>query len=130
MGTSLNQKQADLLRLVCRERHPISSDELDGRTLRALLSRGFVRVRGQKVSATDEGRQYLDSAAAPRLRRRKRATHPADARSIAILRAVEQLEAAIPPEAEVRVGPIQAAADDVLSGLRKHAVTLAAPPRS
>jgi hypothetical protein len=123
MASSLNSKQTELLRQLCRERHPVATDQLDGRTLRSLLARGLVRVRARQVSPTDAGRAFWESPQ-PQSRRRKRSAQALPGRAAAILRAVEQLERAIPPEAEVRIGIIQAAADDVLAGLRKHAHNL------
>lgn len=39
----------------------------------------------------------------------------------ALLHVVERLEIALPPESEVRIGTIQAAASDILDGLRAYA---------
>jgi hypothetical protein len=71
------------------------------------------------VSPTSAGREYFDE---------KRPTDPKrgrkrkeNARAIVIRRAARQLESAIPPDAEVLVGNIMAAADDLVEAFRRHA---------
>jgi hypothetical protein len=48
----------------------------------------------------------------------------AAARAAAIWRAIEQLDVALPSNAEVLVGSMMAAADDVVEGFRKYARAL------
>jgi hypothetical protein len=118
MKPVLNHKQLDLLHALCRTHRATPAEQLDGRVVRALLARGFaVLERGHHVAVTDAGREYASAPAVPPRPRGSRA----NGRAAAVLRIIEQLEQAIPPEAEVRIGPIQAAADDVLAGLRLYA---------
>jgi hypothetical protein len=111
----LSERQAAMLRAIVRARGAVPEDELDGRTLNALVSRGLLVLRNGKVTPTDGGRTAL---ATPRPSRRRRGATSRHARAASILRSVEQLEAALPPGAEVLVGPIMAAAEDVVDGFR------------
>jgi hypothetical protein len=102
---------------------------VDGRVARALITRRMIAVDADHaVAATDLGRDYLNSPA--RRLRRGRKSRPLLGRAVAVLKAVEQLEAAVPLDAEVRVGIIQAAADDVLMGLRRYAHQLSSRGRT
>jgi hypothetical protein len=121
MSLLLNPKQLDLLRLICRQDRPVPADELDQRVARALINRGLVDWAGEdRLTPTDAGRAYLEEGP-PRPRRRRRKGKQESGRSAAIVRIVEQLEEAIPPDAEVRVGNIQAGADELLDAFRRHA---------
>jgi hypothetical protein len=124
MMLKLNEKQADLLRFLNRQSGPISSAELDGRVVRALISRSCIQeVRNGFIEVTEEGRAALESK--PQRRRRGRRPNvektAGHARAQAIRRAIEALELALPKEAEVAVGNIFAYADDVVDGFRKYA---------
>lgn len=111
----LSERQSAMLRAIVRTGVPVPEDELDGRTLNALVSRRLLTLRSGTVTPTDAGRAALT---APRPARRRRGATSRHARAAAILRSVEQLEAALPPGAEVLVGPIMAAAEDVVDGFR------------
>lgn len=123
MSQILNEKQADLLRFLNRQNGPVSTEDLDGRVIRALKSRDCITVRNGLITVTDKGRAALESKPARRRRGRrpnveKTAGH---ARAQAIRRALEGLERALPKEAEVAVGNIFAYADDVVDAFRKYA---------
>lgn len=123
MAQALNEKQADLLRFLTRQSDPVPTDELDGRVVRALKSRGCIVERTGRVMVTDEGRAALEDK--PQRRRRGRRPNvektAGHARAQAIRRAIGALELALPKEAEVAVGNIFAYADDVVDGFRKYA---------
>ncbi len=98
---------------------PVPSEGLDGRVARALLARGLVTLGNDLVTATSAGRTYFDEQRPPARRRgRRRAENP---RAAAIRRATRELESVIPPGAEVLVGNIMAAADDLVDAFRRHA---------
>lgn len=114
----LNQKQEELLRSLLR-RGQAPAEDLDGRVIRPLIGRGLVTLQDDIVSPTSAGREYFDekrSTGPKRGRKRKE-----NARAIVIRRAARQLESAIPPDAEVLVGNIMAAADDLVEAFRRHA---------
>ena len=114
----LNPRQEDLLRMLVRIRQ-VPAEELDGRVVRPLIARGLATVSDDDiVSPTSAGRVYLEEP--PSVRRRRKAGRQ-DARAAAIRRAVRRLEAAIPEGAEVQVGSIMAAADDVVDAFLRHA---------
>lgn len=120
----LSHAQEDLLRLILRQ-PGIGSDEVDMRTLRALRSRELIQESGGRLTVTPAAAACLrapERAPTKRKRGRPPRRHP---RSEAILKAVEQLEHALPPEAEVLVGPIMCAAEDITMAFRKHARKLA-----
>ena len=124
MSLRLNEKQADLLRFLNRQNGPVSTADLDGRIVRALLSRACIQeVRSGWIAVTDDGRAALESK--PQRRRRGRRPNvektAGHARAQAIRRAIEALELALPNDAEVAVGNIFAYADDVVDGFRKYA---------
>lgn len=130
MSQKLNEKQVDLLRFLNRQNGPISSADLDGRVVRALMSRSCIQeVRNGFIEVTEEGRAALESK--PQRRRRGRRPNvektAGHARAQAIRRAIEALELALPKEAEVAVGNIFAYADDVVDGFRKYARRLEQP---
>jgi hypothetical protein len=124
MSQKLNEKQADLLRFLNRQSEPIPSAELDGRVIRALMSRACIQeVRNGFIVVTEEGRAALEGG--PQRRRRGRRPNvektAGHARAQAIRRAIQALELALPKDAEVAVGNIFAYADDVVDGFRKYA---------
>ncbi len=114
----LNERQRTVLHTVV-SRGRIAADELDGRTCRALVERGLAVERGRWIEATSAGEAAL-GAPLPSRKRRGRGGAP-EARAEAIRRAADQLERALPLEAEVLVGRIMAAASDVVSGFRAYA---------
>jgi hypothetical protein len=126
MNIPLNEKQVDLLRHLYRQTGPVLVENLDGRVVRALRSRGMVEEKGDWLSLTTDGRTEFE-----KLRRRRVSSHAGDAassrhaRAEAIIRAVEALELALPRNAEVMVGDMPAYADDVVNGLRGLARQLA-----
>lgn len=114
----LNPRQEDLLRMIVRLRE-VPAEELDGRIVRPLIARGLATVsEDDLVTPTSAGRVYLDEPTSGRRRRKEGAP---DARAAAIRRAVRRLEAAVPASAEVQVGNIMAAADDVVDAFLRHA---------
>jgi hypothetical protein len=114
----LNERQEGLLRALLRAGE-VARDGVDGRVARSLVSRGLAVLQGDVMTPTSAGRAYFEQEAPPVSRRgRKRKEN---ARSAVIRRAVRQLESALPAGAEVLVGNIMAAADDVVDGFRKHA---------
>jgi hypothetical protein len=116
----LSPAQEDLLRLILNQ-PGLATDEVDLRTARALRSRGLVRESDGRLTGTAAGAAYVgapEPAYTARKRGRRPRRHP---RAEAILKAVDQLEHALPPGAEVLVGTIMCAAVDVAAGFRKHA---------
>lgn len=114
----LNEKQEELLRSLLR-RGQAPAEELDGRVIRSLLSRGLVTLEDSIVSPTGAGREYFDEKPVTKPRRGRKPNE--NARATVIRRAARQLESAIPPDAEVLVGNIMAAADDLVEAFRRHA---------
>lgn len=124
----LSNAQEDLLRSILRN-GGIGLDDIDLRTARALRSRGLARESEGMLIGTPAGVAHLESSRqqdTPRRRGRRPRSHP---RAEAILKAVEQLEHALPPGAEVLVGPIMCAAEDVTAGFRTLARKLVAESR-
>lgn len=122
MDIRINDKQREALRFIL-SKEPVGCELVDGRTGKALLARGLIRLHRHMLSATELGRQVLVAEPAPR--RRRKAKNPARvARASAILTATDRLAAAIPHGAEVAVGSIFAGADDVVEGLRRYAKRL------
>lgn len=119
--SKLNEKQEALLRRILRP-ESLHTDEVDGRVIRPLIARGLVSVREGMVTSTSAGRIHFDAQPPPRARRGK--TTVENARAAAIRRASRQLEATIPPGAEVLVGNIMAGADDLIDAFRRHASKL------
>lgn len=114
----LNSRQEDLLRMLLRIRH-VPAEELDGRVVRPLIARGLVALSDDDfVSPTSAGRVYFDE---PTTGTRRRKPGGQEAGVAAIRRAVRRLEAAVPAGAEVQVGDITAAADDVVDAFLRHA---------
>jgi hypothetical protein len=122
VDTRLNEKQRSMLAHI-RQHEPLATDQVDGRTAKALLGRGLIELDWHRVRTTKQGQELLDSP--PQKRRTRRPRNPARAaRASAILSAINRLDISIPSGAEVEVGPILAAADDVLQGLRQYAANL------
>lgn len=120
----LNTHQADQLRYLCRQSGPVLLDHLDGRIIRALENRGLVEVRGGWVSPTPAGRALRDQpqrAPARRAGRRSAPVNASGARALSILKAVDELERAIPIDAEIDLPEFRTYADDILTGLRQYA---------
>jgi hypothetical protein len=127
MSIPLNDKQVDLLRYLFRQTGPVPTDHLDGRVVRALMSRGLIEEKNDWIALSDAGRSEFE-----KMRRRRvssaRVTEsgsPRQARAEAIIRAVEALELALPRDAELMVGDMPAYADDVVQSLRGFARRLA-----
>lgn len=119
----LSRAQEEFLRYLLRQTSPIPEDHVDGRILRALLARRLVMSSGGWVSPTDDAVAQLSAHARrdQRMRTRRAERSPQSARAEAVLRAVDQLEAALPLDAELLLGQQPAYADDVLAGLRRFA---------
>jgi hypothetical protein len=128
----LSRAQEEFLRYLLRQTSPVPEDHVDGRVLRALLARGLVRSSGGWVSPSDDAAARLSSHARrdQRLRTQRAGRSPQSARAEAVFRAVDQLEAALPLDAELLVGQQPAYADDVLAGLRRFARGLDAASRT
>lgn len=118
----LSGAQQELLALLCRKAEPIPEDEVDGRSARALLSRGLARLTNAGLIGTPSGleayRELSNPPPAGRKRGRPRKGHP---RAAAIIRAVGLLEEVVPRDSELAVGPMIAHVDDVLFGFRRLA---------
>jgi hypothetical protein len=114
-------KQEEVLRYLLRQTGPVPEEHLDGRVLRALRSRRLVEETRGWVSPTREAEPFLRSHSQQTQRRSRRQAMASarSARGEAILRAVEQLERALPKDAEVSIAAHPAYADDVLAGLRR-----------
>ena len=119
----LSERQEEVLRHVLRQTGPVLADHLDGRVLRALSSRGLVEESRGWVRPTDSADAYLQShTRKDRERSRRRsASSPTNARGEAILRAVDELERALPRGAEFMIATFPVYGDDVVSALRKLA---------
>jgi hypothetical protein len=118
----LNVVQLDTLGYLCRQSGPVLVDHLDGRVVRALKNRGLLEVRGEWASPTPAGREARERAAAPSARRkRQRTITAAGARAQSILKAVDELEQAMPIDAEVELPTFRAYGDDIVTGLRQFA---------
>jgi hypothetical protein len=119
--------QVEMLQQLEKSQRPLPKSELDGRVVRALLARGWAAERKNALHLTDAGKAALQDAAQP-VRGRRRSRTPTNGRAEAILRAVESLGGAIPPDSELAVGPMYAHVDDVLSGFRKLALKMQRGP--
>jgi glutathione S-transferase len=119
----LSRAQEDCLRYLLRQTSPVPEEHVDGRVLRALLARRLIVLSGGSVRTAEDAAVHLSShARRDRENRTRRAGQSAQsARAEAVLRAVDQLEAALPLDAELLVGAHPAYADDVLAGLRRFA---------
>lgn len=118
-------EQAEMLRLLDR-RGATPQEELDGRTVKALLGRGWARQARKGIEITSAGREVAVGNTQER-----RTEHPRakiGGRSQAILQAVEKFEVTVPPDSELAVGPMFAHVDDVLDGFRRLARQIAVHP--
>lgn len=126
----MTTSQTELLIYLYRQSGPVLLDHLDGRSLRALKNRDLVEVRGEWVSLTPEGRRERERLAAEHhekgRRRRRTPVSAAGARAQSILKAVDDLERAVPIDAEIELTSFRAYADDILAGLRQFARQMAA----
>lgn len=116
----LSASQEDLLRAVVRQKG-VSAAAADRRTVRALKTRGLVEEVGGELVATPSGRKRIEAPTRDEPLRRRGRPQRRSPRAEAIERAVDQLERVIPPESEVLVGTIMAAALDVTAGFRAYA---------
>jgi hypothetical protein len=116
----LSASQEDLLRAVVRQTG-VSAVGADRRTVRALKARGLVEEVGGELVATPSGRKRIEAPTQDEPPRRRGRPQRRSPRAEAIERAVDQLERVIPPDSEVLVGPIMAAALDVTAGFRVYA---------
>jgi hypothetical protein len=119
--SKLNDRQEEVLRLILRQ-GSVPQEDLDGRVARALTGRGLATRRGDLLVPSVAGRAYFDQKPLPQPRRGRRRKE--NGRATVIRRAISQLESAIPPDAEVLVGNIMAAADDLVDAFRRHASRL------
>lgn len=117
----LNDQQAAMLREIVRQGGAVSAEQLDGRVAQALARRGLLRFNIDSVVLTQAGWNYKWVANEPAVRETARRRSAGAARAAAIWRAVELLDRALPAGAEVLVGPIMAAAQDLVDGFRKYA---------
>ena len=121
--SNLSEKQEEVLRYILRQTGPVPEDHVDGRVMRALLSRNLVTSSGGWVRPTDVAATFLHRhAKRERQTSVRRATQSArGARGEAILRAVDLLEEALPRDAELMIGGHPAYGDDIVAGLRRMA---------
>jgi hypothetical protein len=113
----LSDRQEDLLRDILR-RGSVEADQVDRRSARALNSRGLIHETDGRLTATPVGTAHFETQPASDGRRRRGRPVRKHPRAEAILKAVASLEQALPPDAEVLVGSIMCAADDVTAGFR------------
>lgn len=121
----LSASQEDLLRAVVRQKG-VSAAEADRRTVRALKTRGLVEEVGGELVATPSGRKRIEAPTRDEPPRRRGKPRRRSPRAEAVERAVDQLERVIPPDSEVLIGSIMAAALDVTAGFRVYARRLRA----
>ena len=124
----LSDAGGDALRMICRQDGGALADHLDGRVLRALLTRRFVVEEGGWVLATAEGRAYYQE----HIRKRRRTLSQFDrtiagARAAVLHKHIDGLEGALPPGVELKVGDLPCHVDDILAALRGYARTLERP---
>ncbi|HEX6749218.1 MAG TPA: hypothetical protein VF092_18115 [Longimicrobium sp.] len=112
-----------MLRYLVRQTGAVPVDHLDGRVLRALLTRGLVEESRGWVRPTEAADPHLHGhlSRARKKSQRRAVSSPRGARSEAILRATEELERALPRGAELMIASIPAYGDDVVAGLRQFA---------
>lgn len=121
----LSASQEDLLRAVVRQKG-VSAARADRRTVRALKARGLVEEVDGELVATPSGRKRIEAPTRDEPPRRRGRPQRRSPRAEAIERALDQLERVIPPDSEVLVGSIMAAALDVTAGFRMYARRLRA----
>lgn len=124
----LTARQEDLLRLIVRQGSVVAED-VDLRTVRALRARGLIQESKGSFASTPAGAAYLEAPAGSDGRRRRGRPPQRHGRAEMILKAVEKLEKALPPDAEVLVGPIMCAADDVAAAFRSLARKIKKTPK-
>ena len=118
----LSEQQEEVLRYLIRQTGPVPEDHLDGRVVRALHTHGLVtRLAGWVRPSEDAPARLYAHEAHRRTSRQHEARDGSSARIGAIYRAVEQLEAALPRDAEIVVGATPAYADDILKAVRQFA---------
>lgn len=126
----LSAAQSDFLWYLLRQTGPVPVDHVDGRILRSLVDRGMVQYGDGWVSPTVQAEAWLAAARSDTHRMPVRGR--LSPRAEAMLRALDQLEAAVPRDAEILLGEQPAYADDVIIGLRRLARCLlqtGAPPK-
>ena len=121
LPSRLSESQEEVLRYLLRQTGPVPEDHVDGRVMRALETRGLVESARGWVRPTDAAEPYLRQHTHKDRQRghRRAASSPRSARGETILRIVEELERAIPLNAELKIGGHPAYADDLLAALRK-----------
>lgn len=124
----LTAPQEDLLRLIARE-GSVAAEEVDLRTVRALRARGLIQESKGALSSTPAGAAYLEAPTGADARRRRGRPPQRHPRAEMILKAVEELENALPRDAEVLVGTIMCAADDVTTAFRSLARKIKKKPK-
>jgi hypothetical protein len=119
---AMSAAQQELLATLSRRSEPISEDEVDGRSMRALISRNLAQRTAAGLVITPSGieahRELGEPRPAGRKKGRPRKEHP---RAAAIIRAARLLEEVVPPDSELAVGHIFAHIDDVLHAFRRFA---------
>lgn len=119
---AMSPAQQDLLAILSRRSEPINEDEVDGRSMKALISRGLAQRTAAGLVITSSGIDAHRELGKPRPGGRKkgrpRKEHP---RAAAILNAARLLEEVVPPDSELAVGSMFAHIDDVIHGFRRFA---------
>lgn len=127
----LSEQQEEVLRYLLRQTGPVPADHLDGRVLGALRKQALVHENAGWVSPAHEARDRLATHVdRQRVPARGSGDGATGARAQAILRAVEQLEAALPRDTEIMVRDFPAYADDVVKALRQFARRLGSGSRT
>lgn len=124
----LSGRQEDLLRLIVRQ-GSAAVEDVDLRTVRALRARGLIQESKGALSSTPAGAAYLEAPTGSDGRRRRGRPPRQHGRAEMILKAVEKLEKALPRDAEVLVGTIMCAADDVTAAFRSLARKIKKKPK-
>lgn len=124
----LTAPQEDLLRLMIRQ-GSVGAEDVDMRTVRALRARGLVQESKGALVSTPAGAAYLEAPTGGGGRRRRGRPPQRHPRAEMILKAVEELEKAIPRDAEVLVGTIMCAADEVTAAFRSLARKIKTKPK-
>ena len=126
-GTALTDSQEAALRYLVRQTGPVPEEHLDGRVLRALRAQNLVTERAGWVSPAEGARARLDGhMARQRTARQRVGEGAASARAEAIRRAADQLEAALPRDAEINVADMPVYGDDVVAAIRRLAKDMGA----
>jgi hypothetical protein len=125
LGIELSHSQYKMLTLLVRAPTPTPGHELDGRTARSLLVRGWARLVGDSVEVTEFGKEAHRQhelgtpSATPKRKRRQ-----VDGRTQVILNAVSDLRRAIPPDSELAVGRMFCHVEDLLDSFQRNPATL------